>query len=131
MASKPFFKHFRWAILWMILISILMMLPGSSLPKWSWINELMIDKWIHFGLYFVLSILLYYSFHKYRAYVSWSWKKFIPVFIIAALFGLILEVFQELFFLSRSFDWLDVTVNLLGNVFGGITLACLNFFSDL
>ena len=108
-----------------------MMLPSSSLPKWSWTNELMIDKWIHFGLYFVLSILLYYSFHKRRAYITWSWKKFIPVFIVAALFGFTLEVFQEFFFLSRSFDWLDVTVNLLGNVFGGLTLACLNFFSDL
>ena len=46
-------------------------------------------------------------------------KKWIPILLLSILlYGIIIEIFQGLFTVSRSADILDVVSNLLGSLLG-------------
>ena len=70
------------------------------------------DKWVHFILFAVFSILWL------LAYPSLKWQRLVLVFIVAALTGWLVEELQgALTMLGRSKDEMDILADAIG---GGI-----------
>jgi len=98
--------------LWMVFISVLFCLPGSSLPKADWLSKIYFDKWVHIGFFIVLVLL-------------WSWylelertRTYFIIILTAVLYGFIIELVQHYLILNRSFDLGDLAADTLGALFG-------------
>jgi VanZ family protein len=77
------------------------------------------DKLAHAGVYFVLTGLLGWAFHRnggHRVLLSAG---------IAALYGVGMEIVQYAFFPHRYFELLDIIANIIGSIAG---LFALKFF---
>jgi len=100
-----------YAVLWLLIISILFFLPGSALPKESWLDHLYIDKWVHFGFFALLLFLWRYYLPPYTKY------HFI-ILLLALLYGLAVEAIQHYLIINRSFDLGDVLADMVGAIAG-------------
>jgi VanZ family protein len=105
-------------ILWLIVITFLLILPGSSFPKQDWFSKIWFDKWVHIGFFAVLVFLWCWSFTKFPA------KKLFNLFVITALLGLAygigMEFIQKYFIVNRSFDLGDIIADAIGSGIGFI-----------
>ncbi|HEY3430810.1 MAG TPA: hypothetical protein VGK39_09045, partial [Cyclobacteriaceae bacterium] len=50
-------RSFLPAVVFMILATVLFCLPGRMLPSRDWFEILLVDKWVHIVLFFVLTFL--------------------------------------------------------------------------
>jgi len=97
-----------FAVLWLILITVLLTLPGSAFPKENWLNEIWMDKWIHVFLFAVLVFL---------------WAKVVgkiyPIMgLLAIIYGIGMEYIQLYFVKNRSFDVGDILADSAGALIG-------------
>ena len=111
-------------IVWMLFIFVLCTLPASNYPK---IKIAHLDKVVHFGFFFVQSILLCLLFH-YKTN-----KHYFQIILLSTLFvlvyGGIIEIVQSQFF-NRSGEMADLIADVLGGLFGGLVYqAILKHFS--
>jgi VanZ family protein len=110
-------KYYLPAILWILLILFLCTLPSKDVPKVSWFDKLPIDKIVHFclwgGTVFFLSIGY---FRQHRRITNLNLVIFA---LLAALYGLAIELIQKYIATSRSFEWDDLLADTLG-AFAGI-----------
>lgn len=105
-------------LLWTIIIFVLCVMPSDDLPNPRF-NFPHIDKVVHFGMYFVSSLLMMYPLERYRHFSrAHIWCIAIG---FAFLFGGAVELLQARYF-GRSGDWYD----LLADVLGG-TAGCLAY----
>ena len=93
---------------WMLFVAFLSLFPfqQSSANQW-WQHT---DKLVHFLMYFVLSVLVVSVLRIQKPYLS--------ALIISGLFGIIIEVLQEIMRLGRSFSVMDIFANIMGIVLG-------------
>jgi len=101
-------KWIAWALL--IGMSMLFCLPGSALPKQSWLDGLHVDKWVHAGFFFVLVL-------------AWSAAFRLPPWAVyggAFLYGAAVEIVQHQWIAHRSFDAWDLAADTLGIILGGL-----------
>jgi len=112
-----FIKNFWPAIIWGIFIFIMSSFPGDDIPKSFIINIPFADKIIHFFLYFLLVILILFGFLRKSKTILTVWK-FLFVFFISLLYGILLEILQDLIFVMRSADLLDIAANAAGSFIG-------------
>lgn len=101
---------------WGLVISIIILsiLPGSSMPKYDWMELFAADKWGHFAFYGTAA----WSFSKYNQLKQPSRSKWfigMPLFLL----GVSLECVQYLMKQGRSFDLFDILANGIG-VFCGL-----------
>jgi VanZ family protein len=109
---KTIAKHFRpLAVLWLLIISVLFVLPGSSLPKSGWLDTIYFDKWVHFGFFALLLFL-------WRFYFPVSGKFHLMLLLMALLYGFAVEMVQHHFVANRSFDIGDLAADMVGAVTG-------------
>lgn len=102
-------------LLYTTLITIAFLLPTSELPKTRHLN----DKLVHIFLFVVLSIIwlsYYLVFYKNR----FSLKILLGVLLACLIYGIIIELFQQLFIASRQADIVDVFANTLGTLIGAL-----------
>jgi len=79
------------------------------------------DKLLHFGCYFVLTILWSYGLTRINA------KKGISkALVITIVLGFVLEVCQYLFFEGRLFEILDIIANISGSLIGALVFMKFN-----
>ncbi|MBB1284892.1 VanZ family protein [Flavisolibacter sp. BT320] len=98
------------AFLWLFIITILFLLPGSALPK----NEMLIphfDKYVHVGFFAVLLFL-------WRLQGEPSFRFGLLLLLPAFVYGLGIEYIQHYFIANRSFDMGDVIADMVGAVAG-------------
>ncbi len=96
-----------------VLITILFFIPTSGLPK---VEVSGFDKWIHIALFGFLSwIWSLFFFMKGHAD---SWKSMLLLSILLIIYGILIEVFQELFTHSRTADFYDVLADIVGIILG-------------
>lgn len=111
LADKPLLLI---ALFYTITITCLFFVSGQDLPK-TQIYEA--DKFIHLLIYFILInlwSLYFYVKNGFRFENRWI----LILLFSVLLYGIIIEISQELFTDSRSADILDVAANLLGAIFG-------------
>lgn len=111
-------KHSDWLIvkniMWAAIIFALCAMPGKNIPD-PGVNIPHLDKVVHFGLFFVMSLLIRNAF-EYEAKRS---LRLICLFciIFAFAYGGVLELLQHYFF-NRTGDWLDLLTDVAGGVAG-------------
>jgi len=108
-------------LIWTVIILILLLLPASSFsntPKI--INIPHADKIVHFGLFGVLSFLLYHNFKNIRQ--NFLINKYLLTIIVVSLFGFLTEVLQGLMYATAKrnfslYDWLFDSLSAIVVVF--------------
>lgn len=103
-------------ILFSILITIAFLIPiKESQPLFDFIIP--IDKFIHLLIYLILSFL----WLSYLYIAKWNdnlLTNILIVFLSCFLYGIIIEVIQELLIPLRKADVLDVLSNMVGVILG-------------
>jgi VanZ family protein len=113
-------KSYWPAIIWGVLIFIMSSFPGDDIPKSFIINIPFADKIIHFFMYFLLVILIMLgSLRKLKT--GLTIRKFLFVFFISLFYGILLEILQDLVFIMRGADLLDIVANSAGSFIGLLT----------
>ena len=104
-------------------ILILSLLPGDKLPTIDF-TLFQIDKVVHFLLYFVLSILMYYSFFKIKNELLI--KRLVTIVGTGILLGTVIEIIQGTSITNRAFDQFDILANSIGTILGFIIIEKIN-----
>ncbi|MBN2892811.1 MAG: VanZ family protein [Bacteroidales bacterium] len=107
-----FIKKYKFSFFWTIIVFILCLLPGSNLPKTGF-HIPHFDKIVHFGMFFIFSILFNYEKKAER-----NSNSLVIILILSLLIALSTEISQLLFTTTRQFDLLDLSADLLGSIVG-------------
>ncbi|MCU0360389.1 MAG: VanZ family protein [Bacteroidia bacterium] len=111
--SSFIFRHTTFLLVfWILFIFLLCATPGQFIPTSHWLELLSVDKWVHAGIFFVLTILFFlFAFKRNQQ------EGFLYVYTVLGVFyGVGLEVMQARWFSNRSFDYLDMVANAMGGV---------------
>ena len=109
-------KHFcLWlAEFWTLLIAVLCLENSKKLPS---IGIKSADKYVHFTFYFVFTILWFLYLIKKNSHIKNTVNRvLIKVFLAALFYGVLIEIAQTVFTVSRKGDVLDVLANTTGSV---------------
>lgn len=120
---KPF-VYLIPATAWYILILIASLISASNYSAID-VPIMGVDKIVHFGLYFILSVLVCWGIYKLNVLNS---KKRIAVYsaILCGFCGFIVEILQSTMTTTRSFDFYDIVANIFGCSVGSVIFIFLN-----
>ena len=110
------FKHFKYSIIWILLIVFLSLFPSTSFDNSSFLIFPHFDKIIHVFLYFILTITILSGLYKYKNQYSK-----ILIYTISLLITIILGGFMELVqgymgpIIGRGLDIFDFFSNIAGS----------------
>ena len=108
-------RHALVAGAWALLIAFLCLTPGSTLPTWEWADLLSVDKAVHALMFGVLTVLLARAMRK----GAWTQGKVLFVAcMVSVVYGGAMELLQSIPGLGRQGDWVDLTANTAGALFG-------------
>jgi VanZ family protein len=110
------FTSFLPGIAWFIISVVLLALPGDDLPHNDLFNIPFFDKYVHFGMFFMLTALFTYPFIYAAADEEVAKRWFNKVAIYVILYGIIMEFVQKYCVYGRSFDVVDIVFDTLGSV---------------
>ena len=103
-----------WAVIWGIITLILLLLPSNDLPDMEKFNFFQgVDKIVHLGIFFVLTILLYWESARKYQWQKNKWLTIAKVVISTVLFAGFTEIAQ-MFVSTRSSDIFDLYADCLG-----------------
>jgi VanZ family protein len=103
-------------ISWFLVITFFSLIDLSTIDLNIETNTwLKLDKIVHFIFYFTLTALLLNYFENKIKYYE------IICFSTAIIYGIIIEIFQDIVPTKRSFDYFDI----LANTFGSFTMLLL------
>jgi len=103
-------------VIYSLLITIAFLGPSPALSNE---NITYLDKLVHIGLYLILALIwLYYIFLRDQYHIS---KNIVFVVLILCFsYGIVIEVSQQMFTLSRRFDLFDIIANGIGCLLGSL-----------
>jgi VanZ family protein len=111
------FLKYNWpSIFWAAFILGICLMPGRDLPSVS-IWEF--DKTVHFGVYFLLAVLLYWGWKKQQRVGFLHQQAALKIVLFCVTYGFAVEVLQEWITTDRHFDLFDALANGLGGLAGG------------
>lgn len=117
MNRKPNLLTIGWALLIMILCGI----PGRDIPHFSFLEILSFDKWVHAGIFFILTLLAVRGFRlqdKFEVLKNHA----LPIALVVCIFyGGFLEVMQGTLFKERTADIYDFIANSFGCILAALT----------
>jgi len=108
------FRKFLPAIVWFIFTAVLVFLPGSDIPKASWLDFIYFDKFVHAGIFGGITLLFCLPFFKAELSLHQKINYFIRISLAVILWGIIVEVIQRFFVPGRSFDLVDWAADSIG-----------------
>ncbi|OAV42998.1 VanZ family protein [Lewinella sp. 4G2] len=96
------------------MLALVSLLPSRQLPEIpDWSSLFSPDKVAHFGAYAIFALLLSVEFHP-----RGGLRGACLAFLIAALFGALMEVLQGVSGTGRSADLIDIAANCIGALIG-------------
>ena len=107
-----------FAIIWLLLVTSLLCIPGTKLPKITWQDKIWLDKWVHIFLFMILVILWSKAYSHKKDTRSGSRKIFLKIMITGIVYGIAMEIVQKYFIPFRSFDFGDIIADAIGCVVG-------------
>ncbi|QEE49195.1 hypothetical protein FUA48_06255 [Flavobacterium alkalisoli] len=110
------------AVLWMLLIAVFCLITANTFSSFERFPIPYKDKIVHFTFYFVLVLLWNISLK----HLNNKRKLRLYVFLGAVFYGVLIEIFQKFFTLTRSFDFSDIAANTLGAFLGTLVIWQLN-----
>ena len=114
--------YFVATLFWAGVIAFFCLVQIDTVPLGNVSN---LDKVVHLFLHFVLTILCFSFFQKYTNSVN-TWKSALPSFLFSFIFGIGIEITQELCTTTRHADVFDVLANLSGAILGIAVVFLLN-----
>jgi len=95
-------------------------MPGDKLPEIKF-TLFEIDKIVHFVLYFILVILMSFSFLENNSTKNEPFlKRIVLIIATGILIGSFIEIIQGSFIPNRAFDIFDIVANSIGTFIGMI-----------
>jgi len=114
------FRHYPISLFVAAAIVVVSLIPIPEVP----IQDVpLYDKWAHFVMYGVLSLIVWREYVRHHQPVVWSAALF-SALLLPILLGGLLELAQAYLTTCRSGDWLDFIANTIG-AFLGTSLACI------
>ncbi len=102
-------------IAWFFLVLTLLCLPGNDLPKADgWMNFIFFDKWVHAGLFGILTWFFLIPFSSEIKPGKTKWNAALKVALAVSVWGLTTEFIQLFFIPGRNFDLLDWAADSTG-----------------
>lgn len=113
-----FFRYNFFPLAWALLMLLLTLTPGESMPETTlWDNLLSFDKIAHFFIFSVLVFLMIIGFSKqYRFHFLRANAQRVSL-ISGISYGIVIEIIQQ-FIPGRSFELADIIANTLGCAIG-------------
>jgi VanZ family protein len=109
------FKKFIPGIAWFFLVMFLICLPGNEFPKHTpWLEKIYFDKWVHIGLFSILSFLWMMPFAKMNKSIESKLNVIFKIALSISIWGLATEFIQKYFIPFRSFDLTDWAADSVG-----------------
>ncbi|WP_306353438.1 VanZ family protein [Flavobacterium sp. '19STA2R22 D10 B1'] len=110
---------FGLALFWTIFITLLSLMRFSEVPKIEVEN---VDKYVHFIFYFGFTMLWYLGLStKFNTVKK---EKIAAIALgIAVVYGIMIEVIQGMFTVSRNADVYDAIANTCGSIFAILVLG--------
>lgn len=119
------FTSFLPGIIWLIISTILLALPGNDLPHIRLLDFDNSDKLIHVGMFALLSGLFCYPF-------AWSGfsnaiikSRLLGIAFYTLAYGIAMEFVQKYFVAGRSFDLIDIFCDAVGSFAGMLVMLQL------
>ena len=98
-----------------LIVLVLTCLPGNDIPQVGWLDKIpFFDKWVHIGLFGVLTFLLCWPFYKSNFSAKQRLHYFIKIALAVSIWGLTIEFIQKYFVISRDFELLDWAADSFG-----------------
>ncbi len=131
------------SLLTILLITTLSLMPGHEFPQ---VNVQFADKWAHWVMYGFLTLVMGIDYvlrgeylrakasahrkeeqvHKEKGTAIWQ---FLVIFIVASVYGGLMELGQAYLTTSRHGDWLDVYANSFGALCALVLLIIYHLFT--
>ena len=106
------------AIAWLTITTVLLVLPGSSLPQEDWLSKIWFDKWVHIGLFAVMTFLWARCVKEKNSNVLLKTRSIFYVALAVLLYRIGMEFIQKYFVPNRSFDNGDIAADAAGSFVG-------------
>ena len=113
-----FIRYNLLTIMWSIIIIVLCSIPGQEFPDTSFLDIAHIDKIVHFGLYFILSVVAIKGFSIQNKINRVANSPFLYTILYSIFLGIIIELLQYSVIPFRQGDIYDVLANAVGSVCG-------------
>lgn len=111
---KKIKPSFIYPVLWLILCSILLVLPGRAFPQENWFDKIWLDKWVHIGLFAVMVFLWCWAYLPLQPEKPKRWTTFLFFAVLWLLYGTGMEFVQKYFVANRAFDVGDIIADGVG-----------------
>lgn len=115
------------ALFWSGVILFFCLENANDIPQ---LQILYIDKAIHVIFHFVFTIL-WFLYLKKKLICSNNAKPLLFAVVFSFVFGILVEIMQEIFTTTRSADIFDVLSNLVGAVLASIAIILLNTYNRI
>jgi VanZ family protein len=116
---KPRLIAFILPVIWAIVIYVLLTMPNNDIPKLGFLDAIHFDKWVHAGLFAMLTFLFCWPFRKlYPA----QHNLFVSIAVLALLYGITMEYVQKYFTTDRDYDINDMFADGFGCLVGYIAI---------
>jgi len=118
-----FFRYNLFGIIWLVIIILLGLTPGESMPLTNLWEILSFDKAAHFAVFAVFSFLLIVGFSKQYTYMFYRYHAVKLAVLISFGVGLFIEISQA-FIPGRGLEIWDMLANSVG-AFSGMGIFYL------
>jgi len=113
MVYKFWREHWK-SIVWGVFILILCSIPGNQINKVKFIDIPYLDKFVHFFLYYVFTLLLISENNRQKHHRKISVNAILIAAAISLPIGALIEIFQKVVIINRSGDIWDMVANIFG-----------------
>lgn len=138
-----FIRRHIFSLLTLLLIAVLSLMPAQEFPQ---TDIQFADKWAHWVMYGFLTLVMGIDYvlrdeylrakasahrkgeqvHKEKGTAIWQ---FLVIFIVASVYGGLMELGQAYLTTSRHGDWLDVLANSFGALCALVLLIIYHLFT--
>lgn len=115
------------ALFWTGVILFFCLIKSSDIPQIEIPN---LDKVIHAFFHFVF-VWLWFLFFKKKLMSPNNYNLLAITFVFSLILGIVIEMIQQFFTVSRSGDPLDVLANIFGAALAFISIVLLNKFNGI
>ena len=117
----PAINTYRPGIAWFFISAVLLLMPGSDLPKTvDWLDRIYFDKWVHIFIFGLMTFLFLSPLFNSNLPGSkkTGWGILIAICFIA--WGLTVEFLQKYYVPSRGYELTDWAADCAGVIFGSL-----------
>ena len=100
--------------MWLALTTILLVIPGNTIPSASWLDKIYFDKWVHAGLFGILTWIWCWALAHFNMKPAGMRRAFLLIAILALGYGIGMEFVQKYWASQRGFELLDMCADALG-----------------